>query len=208
MKRIYRNFLLWLMDTKVYNYALKHIIPYIRFTTYYTSFRGWKYHKGYKLLKPGDGILTIDKKKLTTILIPGDFSHACFCRSKDGVYEITEMTHNDTTKSTFFDVCREASRVVIYDRESWTDKYRQEMINKDEELGFVPYDRKFELGIAALSCAERNYEIDFKKTLGASLEDIIGLGKLYISPDGLYKAKNIRIKWDSDWENKHEGENS
>lgn len=204
MKKIYRKFLLWLTETKLYNYALKHVIPYIRFSTYYTSFRGWKYSRGYQILKPGDGVLAIDKKKLTTFLIPGEFSHAAFCRSKDGQWEITEMTHNDTTHSTFFDICKEADRVVIYDCPDWTDEYRQEMIAKDMELGDVPYDNRFKLGIAALSCSERNYEIDFERLLGANLEDVAGLGRPYISPTGLYKAKNVRIKWDSDQEVRYE----
>ena len=199
-KKLYRKLLIWITTTKFYNYALKHIIPYIRFSTYYTSFKGSNYHKGYKILQPGDGILTIDNKKLTTFLIPGEFSHACFCRSKDEIWEVTEMTHNDTTHSTFFDVCKESDRVVIYDCADWTDEYRQQMVEKDMELGDVPYDNRFELGIAALSCSERNYEIDFKRTLGASLEDVAGIGRLYISPTGLYKAKNVRIKWDSDLE--------
>ena len=126
MTKIYRKCINWIMNTRAYDYTLKHIIPYIRFSTYYTSLRGWKYHKLYKELQPGDVILTIDKKKLTTFLIPGEFSHAAMCISLDGKWEISEMTHTDYTKSTFFDVCKESDRVVILRCKDCT----QENINK------------------------------------------------------------------------------
>ena len=87
------------METSLYSYLLMHVIPYIRFSLYYTSTRGWTYHQGYKLLREGDIILTQDKKKLTTLLIGGEFSHAALCVSKDGIFEVAEMTHTNYTRS-------------------------------------------------------------------------------------------------------------
>ena len=101
------------MRTRLYNHVLKHIIPYIRFSTYYPSLNGKQFNRLYDQLLPGDVILTNDKKKLTTMLIPGDFAHAAMCVGKGCDWEISEMTHNDYDKTTFFDVCRMADRVVI-----------------------------------------------------------------------------------------------
>ncbi|WP_247627962.1 hypothetical protein, partial [Aeromonas genomosp. paramedia] len=77
-----RKLLLFIMQTKTYNWLLKSVIPYIRFTTYYTSLRGAKYHEGYDLLRPGDVIVTRDRLKLTTMLIPGYWAHAALCIGK------------------------------------------------------------------------------------------------------------------------------
>ena len=50
VNKLYRRTINWLMSTRLYKYLLKHIIPYIRFTTYYTSLRGKKYHLLYNKL--------------------------------------------------------------------------------------------------------------------------------------------------------------
>ena len=42
LKSLYRKLVNWVMSTRFYKYLLKHVIPYIRFTTYYTSLRGKK----------------------------------------------------------------------------------------------------------------------------------------------------------------------
>ena len=107
MVGLYKRLLGGFMQTKIYEYLLKNIIPYIRFTTYYTTLNGKKYHEMYEQLKPGDVILTTDKKKLTSLLIPGEFSHAAFCVSLDKKWETSEMTHEDYRKSCFFDLCKE-----------------------------------------------------------------------------------------------------
>ena len=194
-----KKLLVWLMNTEFFEWLLKNVIPYIRFTTYYTSLRGAKYHEGYDKLKPGHIILTIDKKKLTSLLIPGSFAHAALCLSKSGPdYEIAEMTHTDYTKSYFFDICKEADRVVILECLDWDHRYVRAVIDKCLEFEDAVYDVKFGFGVKALYCSELVYQSDFERRLDVNLEDLAGLGREYISPDGLYKAKNVRVVWDSD----------
>ena len=185
------------MSTRLYKYLLKHVIPYIRFTTYYTSLRGKKYHILYNILQAGDVLLTIDRKKLTTILIPGDFSHAAMCISKDGVWETSEMTHDDYTKSTFFDVCKESDRVVIM-RPKLSQQEIDAAIEKCKSFEGAAYDSSFDLGIKTLYCSELIYQSYENNSLQANLEDFAGLGRPYISPTGLYHAKNLTIVADSD----------
>ena len=186
------------MERDSYNYMLKNVIPYIRFTTYYTSFRGWMYHLGYKLLKEGDIILTQDKKKLTTYAIGGEFAHAAQCVSKDGEFEVAEMTHKDYTKSCFFDLCKEADRVVIIRCRDWDKEYTQKVIEECLKHEDAVYDNKFKFGVGALYCSELIYLSDIEKRLDVSLEDLAGIGRPYISPFGLYNAKNIDVIWDSE----------
>ena len=193
-----RRLKLWFMQTNLYAWLVKKVIPYIRFTTYYTSMRGWKYHQVYKAIKPGDIILTTDKRKLTTKLIPGEWAHAAVCVSKDKKFEVAEMTHTDYTKSTVADLCFEADRVAVLECTKFTKKYTERYIKKIKSFEGIPYDDQFELGIKALSCSELVWAGDFGYRLGVSLEDIAGLGRPYISPTGLYRAKNIKVVIDTD----------
>jgi len=186
------------MQTKIYRYLLKHVIPYIRFTTYYTNLRGKKYHTLYQQLLPGDVILTIDKKKLTTLLIPGEFSHAAMCVSLDAEWEVSEMTHLDYTKSCFFDICKESDRVVIMRCKKITDEQLSNAIAKCKSLQNATYDAEFSLGIKELYCSELIYVSYENNLIGANLEDFVGLGRDYISPVGLYHAKNLKVVIDSD----------
>jgi uncharacterized protein YycO len=198
MKGLYRKFVSWVMRTRLYRYLLKHVIPYIRFTTYYTNLRGAKYHQLYNVLKPGDVILTIDKKKLTTLLIPGEFSHAAMSVSLDEKWEVSEMTHTDYTKSTFFDICKESDRVVIMRCKTCDEAAITKAIEKCRSLDGAKYDVEFSLGIHALYCSELVYQSYENNLLQADLSDFVGLGRPYISPVGLYHAENLRMVMDSD----------
>lgn len=197
LKKLYKKFILYFMRTPLYVFLLKKIIPYIRFTTYYTSLRGWKYHILYKHLEAGDIILTIDKKKLTTLLIPGEFSHAAMCISKDGSWEVSEMTHSDYTKSCFFDICKESDRVVILGVLNCTEEDKANAINKCKSLEKSKYDTFFKLGVEALYCSELCLVSWGNEKLKANLDDLAGLGRPYLSPTGIYKAKGVYVKIDS-----------
>jgi len=186
------------MQTKFYAFLLKRVIPYIRFTTYYTSLRGVKYHKLYDLLQAGDVILSLDRKKLTTLLIPGEFSHACMCVSVNRAWEISEMTHTDYTKSTFFDVCKESDRVVIMRCKLYDDNDIEFAIERCRSFKDASYDLEFDLGVQELYCSELVYQSYADNFLGVNLEDLVGLDREYISPTGLYNGNNLEVIIDSD----------
>lgn len=195
-----KKLLLWLMQTDFYAWLLLKIIPYIRISTYYTSLRGWKYRRGYALLETGDILLTIDRRKLTTFLIPGEFSHAAQCIGYGAEWEISEMDHLGYVKSTFFDLCKEADRVVILRCTDYDPAYISKVVAKCKTFEGVGYNITFDLGVKELYCSELVYQSDFERRLQVSLEDLAGIGRPYISPTGLYHAKNIKIIWDSDLE--------
>ena len=48
----------WLHKTKIYKFLLLKVIPYIRFTTYYTTFTGIKYDALSKVMQPGLSTIT------------------------------------------------------------------------------------------------------------------------------------------------------
>ena len=205
-KKLLRRLYLKFTATKFFSYVILHIVPYIRFTTYYTSLRGWKYYRGHKLLQPGDIILTADKKKLTTVLIPGEVAHAALCVDKDAEWEVSEMTHDNYSKSNFFDICKESDRVLILRCKDWDVNYTRQVIEKCKTFENATYDIAFNLGVKALYCSELVYESDFERRLDVSLDDLAGIGQLYISPTGLLQAKNCEIVWDSDEEVRDEVE--
>lgn len=200
MKKLWRRLILAFMQTKFYAKVVLGIIPFVRFTTYYTTLRGWKYRRGYKLLRSGHFMVAVDKKKLTTVLIPGEVTHAAFCVDKGDEWEVSEMTHTDYTKSTFFDICKESDRVVILECTDWDPDYTRLVISKCKELQHAKYDTAFTLGLMFLYCSELVYQSDFEHRLKVSLEDLAGLGRPYISPTGLLHGENVRIVWDSDLE--------
>jgi len=195
---------LWIMQSRIYNWLIVKVIPFIRISFYYSDMRGYKYKRAYKLLKVGDIIVCKDKWKLTTWLIPGEFSHAALCIAKgdDGEleFEIAEMTHNGFTKSTFYDIFRESTRLVILRCKDWDENYINKVVNKCKSFNDTPYDNSFVLGVKALYCSELIYESDFQGRLKVSLEDLMGLGRPYISPIGIYNAENVEKIWDSDVE--------
>lgn len=188
------------MGTAFYRWLLIKVIPFVRFSVYYTSLRGWKYIRGYRLLKPGHILLGVDRKKLTSLLIPGEFTHAALCVDKGVEWEVSEMTHKHYTKSAFFDICKEADRVLILECTDWDDAYIEKVVSACRALEAVEYDVAFELGIEALYCSELVYKSDIEKRLQVSLDDLAGLGRPYISPTGLLKGKNVRVVWDSESE--------
>jgi hypothetical protein len=192
-----RRAIMLLMESRPYEYMLLNVVPYIRFSMYYTSFTGVMYHRAYNLLRPGDILLSDDKWKLTSLLIPGEWSHAALCVSKDGVFEVAEMTHEHFTKSTFFDFCKQATRVAIIRCRDWDENYTIEVINRCISFEHVKYDIKFEYGVKTLYCSELVISSDFKRLLDVSDEDCAGLGIKYVSPTGLWKAKNIGKVFDS-----------
>lgn len=202
-----RRLILALMQTWIYRYLLLHVIPFIRFTTYYTSLRGWKYQRGYRLLQPGDILCTLDRKKLTTVLIPGEFSHAAVCVDKGTEWEISEMTHTNYTKSTFFDICKESDRVVILRCRDFDPGYKENFIAAVKSFENSMYDVQFSLGVDALACSELPYQADYERRAAVRLDDIAGIGRPYISPTGWWNARvgyrpggNMEVVWDSDKE--------
>ena len=108
------------------------------------------------------------------------------------------MTHNDYTKSTFFDICKESDRVVIMRLINSTHMEVVDAIERCKSFQDAKYDVKFDLGIESLYCSELIYQSFRDNVLGASIDDLVGLGRPYISPTGLYKARNLIVVADSD----------
>ena len=194
-----RRLLMKMTQTKAYHFFMKSILPYIRFTMYYPSFPGSQYHKASLLVRAGDIILCKDNRKLTTALIGGIYSHAGMCFvSNDSIIIVADFSHIDGQRRTFFDLCKESDDICILRCRDFDDQYIAQVVLRASDLiKSTPYDLSFELGVKALYCSEFIYEADFERRLQVSLEDLAGLGVPYISPTGLYLAKNVDIVYES-----------
>ena len=185
------------MRTKLYKWAALKIVPKIRFTTYYPKINGRQYHALWDAMLPGDIVLTIDHKQLTTAIIPGEFSHVGMCVSKDNKWEMVEMTHRDYVKTCLFDMAKASDRLVIM-RPQLSQDIIDKAIEKSKSFEGTDYDSLFNFGVEELYCSELIYESYENNSLEIPTGDLFGLGKPYISPSGLYKAKKLKVVIDSD----------
>jgi len=195
-----RKLIFKVTQTRMWRWLLMEVIPYIRFSMYYTSLNGWDYHRAYNLVEAGDIILTRDNKKMTTMLIGGEFTHAALYLGEHGWYEMCDMTHESFRKCHLFDAFKESDRVAIY-RIKMNDEQRFQLTYRAKTFEKCKYDVGFSLGVKTLYCSELIYQA-YKMSgihLDVSLEDLAGLGVDYISPTGLSNAKNATCVYDSEW---------
>jgi hypothetical protein len=217
-KKLWYHFQFWLTGWKSYGWLMKQVIPYIRFTTYYAlpsneAFEQWGAleRQGYAALRPGDLIFTVDEFKLSSRVIGnatvklGDKkpyfvpSHVAVClfKDRDTAFEIAEMTHLDYTRSTWEDVVRQSTRVVIARCSGWDNHYVAQVVIPTA-LSFQDrkYDDRFQMGADTLACSELIYFADAQQRLKVSLKPLIG-DRPYITPVGLILGENLTIIWDS-----------
>ncbi|MFA5344675.1 MAG: YiiX/YebB-like N1pC/P60 family cysteine hydrolase [Candidatus Omnitrophota bacterium] len=190
-KTMFKSVLHWVARTRPYLFVVRDILPYARISWGHTRLTGKKYREGYKLLKPGHIILSTDEERISSFLTPGDLDHAAICVGVGSDYEIGEMTHLGYTQSLFFDICHTSDRVVILDCTDWDDEYKQRVIEKCRSLVGMQYDFQFEVGDTVLYCSELVFCCDIEKRLEMVFGD-------YILPEDIYKAKNVKVIWDSD----------
>lgn len=220
-KKLWYEFLFWLTGTAPYHFFMKYVGPKLRGTTDYPRPDNEKYEqwgalerKGYEKLSKGDIILTIDSKKFVAKVIgnatknidgaevPFVPSHAAICveKNRSSDFEIAEMTMRNFTESTWEDVVRESTRVVIGYCPDWDQPYiNDKVIPKVLTFTNKKYDERFQMGEDTLACSELVYFGDEEHRLKADIRPLIG-DKPYITPVGLMLSPNFRIKWDSNWE--------
>lgn len=197
-----RRILIRLMEWSLWVWVLRDVIPSIRFSLHSTKMTGRQYRVGYSLLQPGDIILSRNDRALTTICIPGYWSHALLCVGRidrGDAYEIAEMVGTGFVKSDFFDTCHQADHVIILRCPEWDLDYARDVIARCMSYDGLPYDFKFAFGVRALYCSELIYQADFEHRLKLTTADMMGLGIVeYVSAQDIREAGNVDVVWDSD----------
>jgi len=184
----------WCMTTRLYLWIARDILSWIRISCNHTRLTGKKYHEGYKLLRPGQIILSSDYSRISSYLTPGNLDHAALCVSVGGDYEVGEMTHLGYTESQFFDICHTSDRVVLLECLDWDEEYTKQVIEKCKSLKGTAYDFQFQSGNKDLYCSELPAACDVENRLGFPIyrEDFV------ILPRDYYNHNFMFIVWDSD----------
>ncbi len=208
--KLLRKLIDWILHSPVYEFILEKIVPKIRFSTWYTRLSGDSFLKASRVLSPGQFIVSIDENKLSSILVPGFMSHAAFV-VENNYYssyetkktELIEMIGKGYNESSFFDFCKEASRIIICDCLDWNLQHKDRMIALAPTFKLKKYDSTFSFGVEELYCSELIYQLDRLASppegeLISDISDLAGIGKEYLSPDGLLFAANVIIVYDSD----------
>jgi hypothetical protein len=208
--RLKRKLAYAIVGSHFWSNILEKYIPYIRFTTYYPRFPRFKFQIFYSEVQVGDILLTVDYRKLTSILIPGDWSHAAIVVGKGkGLIEVVEMTHKGFYETDLHKVCSESERVRIkrvvdprwgvdkFITNVWKhkgSKYNYAFLAKEK---LDPRNKNGDKIHPTNYCSQLVTQADEDNILDVNWDDLMGLGVPYISPDGLDKGKNLITVYDT-----------
>lgn len=192
------KFLIWLMSTKLYRFFLRYILPNIKFL--HAPGPNWDAkQKLRELMQPGDIMISKDTYALTNLIIGGKFSHGSVVTGKD---TIAQMTANDFDVVDVNEFSEGCTRIALLRIKDLDGGYGEKVSLFAMTLSDRRYDVRFTLGVEALYCSELCYQSDYEHRMEADLTDLVGMGRPYISPDGLYDAHGLEIiyEWnDSGW---------
>jgi hypothetical protein len=183
-----------IMHSSLYRWVLVKVLPYFRFTTYYPKSNGFQYHIIESALIPGSLLFIKDNAKLAGKLIPGDWDHVAICVGKNIFgFVFAEMVVDGFRFSHLFDIMKECDHAAVkLCPDFWNDEnYPSDFINRVIAFRHAKYDIGFTLGVKELYCSELVYAADTEKRIKYDLEDLAGIGKPYISPQGLFDAANL-----------------
>lgn len=183
------RFLVWLMSTRFYRFLLKYVIPEIQF--FHATGPDYSFKESVRTeIKAGDVMLSKSAFHLTNLLIGGQFSHAAIVVAPD---KIAEMKANNFDVVTVDEFCKHATRIAVLRLTPWDEKYARKMADTALSFSNRKYDYRFDLGVEALYCSELVYQSDFEQRLKCDLSDLVGMGRPYISPEGIYTAQGLSV---------------
>jgi len=140
-----------------------------------------------------DGMLIFGNKKgtLMGLCVPGEYSHVgVYDRRLGLIYEMVSSGFQTTTVASF--VTRYSS-VAVTRCSGFTSAYAFKFIRNIMVYKGVPYDSAFNFSVESLYCSELVYRADVNHVIKCSTEDLLGLGKKYISPMGIFNAANMLL---------------
>lgn len=146
-------------------------MPKVRFSTAYGGVSDKRYYEVNSQIKPGNAILAVDKAKLSSLFIPGKFSHAAIYSGHGSFYEMVGSGWKETS---FFEFMKEYDEVMVIGTN----------LNLDLawSLRHSKYDLEFEHNDKEFYCSEMVAYCDNRRELG-QLQD-----KPIIYPDDILRA--------------------
>lgn len=205
MKKLARQLIDKFSKTKLWKWFVLDFMRITSINHFFVRHSGKEFYHAYNLLRPGDIILTSDSLSLSSFAIPGEWSHAGICVGKGMEWEISEMLTTGYAKSHFYDIFTRAEKIKIIRCFGWSSDYVRKVINNVKSYSAAEYDYTFGINnnkdvagtdIPFLYCSEMIWEADVARLLNVNLEDVAGLGRPYLSPDGLANSKNVITVWE------------
>lgn len=187
---------MWAISLPMVHTLVLKVLPKIRFSTGYGLVEYAAFNAIATKAEPGDLIFSVDNSKLTSILIPGKWSHVGIVVD-NGINgpKIVEAVPPAVRSTTLFDFCRTADEVMLMrpglDLKS---KYWACTVAK-MRLG-TAYDAEFTIGPKALYCAELIADAYYvAENMGMTFDwsDLLGLGYPYLTPDGVADGKPMSV---------------
>lgn len=180
---------LWILQSSLWRFFITQVLWRFRFSNGYGKYDGAQFEALRAKLNRGDILFSSDRHKLVSYLIPGEVSHAAIYVNSVCVIE---ATHLGVQVTTLFDFCKESDLVIAGRCINFDEDYTESFIANARELIGKPYDASLSLGTEALYCSELIYQADRQKRIKYNLKDLVGLGRPYISPQGLLESTNIK----------------
>lgn len=196
------------MRWRLYRWITHRVVPKIRLSWGYTGMSEAAFWDGEWHWQPGDIILTSDRAKLSTKLIPGTFPHAMLAVGKKlpelGVGHggfIAQMTSKGYSEIGWYETCKESDRVLICRCRDWDYRYvTRVVVPTCRSFANKQYDLAFELTRQSLYCSELIYQADPERRLQLNMTDVLGMPM--VLADDLLAAENVDVVWDSQWVDK------
>jgi hypothetical protein len=187
-----KHLLLWFMGTRIYSFFSLKIIPYL-----YVWFMPRKPADGIGewllRIEDGDILLCHSKTKLTSFLIPGKWDHAAIATPQG----VVEMVGTGWRCIPYIQYWNEASSFCVMSFRNADPEYQKAFYEKALSFKGTPYDIHFTLGVKALYCSELIHVCDTENRGEYNLADLAGLGRPYLSPQGIYNAKGLHVVYES-----------
>jgi hypothetical protein len=152
-------------------------------------------------MKPGDFLISKARYNFTNLIIGGKFSHGSVVTNlkegRDGnALLIAEMTANDFDLVGVDHFAHGTTRIALMRFKDYDPEYGEKVSNFCMTLSDRRYDARFNLGVEALYCSELCYQADYEGRMKADLSDLVGMGRPYLSPDGIYCAPGLEVVYE------------
>lgn len=192
-----RKIIYFIMSRKLVQWVIGKILPKIRLSTGYGRTTYEDYQAIEEYAEVGDLIFSTDRAKLSTFLIPGQWSHVGIISNVYKGVMIIEAVPEGVRKTNLYDFCKTSDQVMLSRLKRRPEQHLEivtEAVATATSLIGRPYDFGFWQNNRALYCAELiavAYAV-----VKFDWSDLLGLGFEYLTPDGVAASPEIETVYE------------
>lgn len=182
------------MQSKFYEFFLRHVVPRLRWPEGLPMMIRLN---SMQWLEDGDLVLVRTKKSLGAKLIPGLWDHLLVYTNHAPKFQFVEMIAHGWNEVDYKHVFNDCDGIcILRPKLPWSKKYINIFRRKCLSFKGCKYDNQFTLGIKTLYCFEMAYQSDVEHKLNFNLEDLAGLGRPYLSGNGIRNCPDLRVVYE------------